>query len=318
LLIEKTDIISNKSFEKTDMPEHRPTLDQLNVFLAIVEAGSFAAAARRLGRATSVISYTIANLEAQLGLELFDRQGTRKPSLTEAGRAILSDSRIVAMGLGGLVAKARGLRQGLEAEVTLVVDVMLPTAQLVSVLDGFSAAYPTVALRLHVEALGAVAQLVQTGVAGIGISGPLLTRLDDLVFDPIGAVCLVPVAAPCHPLARLGEDITAAATRDHIQLVLTDRSELTRGQDFQVMALRTWRLADLGAKHALLRAGIGWGSMPEAMVAEDIAAGRLVRLPLKNWDQIGFHLQVVHRVDTPPGPAARWLIDQFRLAARNF
>ena len=300
------------------MPEPRPTLDQLHVFLAIVEAGSFAAAARRLGRATSVISYTIANLEAQLGLELFDRHGTRKPSLTDAGRAILADSRTVAMGLGGLVAKVRGLRQGLEAEVTLVVDVMLPTPHLVSVLDGFRAAFPTVTLRLHVETLGAVAQLVQTGVANIGISGPLFARLDDLIFDPIGAIRLIPVAAPGHPLALLGEDISVAATRDQIQLVLTDRSDLTRGQDYQVMALRTWRLADLGAKHALLRAGVGWGSMPEAMVAEDIAAGRLVRLPLKNWDQVGFHLQIVHRIDTPPGPAARWLVDQFRLAARNF
>ena len=70
------------------MSDPRPTLDQLQVFLAIVEAGSFAGAARRLGRATSVVSYTIANLEAQLGLELFDRDTTRKPTLTEAGVAV--------------------------------------------------------------------------------------------------------------------------------------------------------------------------------------------------------------------------------------
>jgi len=195
---------------------------------------------------------------------------------------------------------------------------MLPTAQLVSVLDGFRATFPTVALRLQVETFGAVAQLVQTGVANVGISGPLLARADELTFEPIGAVRLIPVAAPGHPLALLGDGISAEAARHHIQLVLTDRSELTRGQDFAVMALRTWRLADLGAKHALLRAGVGWGSMPEAMVADDIAAGRLMRLPLKNWDQVGFLLQIVHRIDTPPGPAARWLVEQFRLAGRNF
>ena len=61
-----------------------PTLDQLRVFLTVVEAGSFAGAARRLGRATSVVSYSIANLEAQLGLAIFDRESTRKPQLTEA------------------------------------------------------------------------------------------------------------------------------------------------------------------------------------------------------------------------------------------
>jgi DNA-binding transcriptional LysR family regulator len=72
-----------------------PTLDQLRVFLTVVETGSFAATARELGRATSVISYSIANLEAQLGVSLFDRRSTRKPRLTDAGRTVLSEARTV-------------------------------------------------------------------------------------------------------------------------------------------------------------------------------------------------------------------------------
>ena len=90
------------------MEPQAPTLDQIAVFLAIVETGSFAAAARKLGRATSVISYAVANLESQLGVTLFARAGTRTPQLTEAGRAILSDSRGLAIALDGLLAKARG------------------------------------------------------------------------------------------------------------------------------------------------------------------------------------------------------------------
>src|SRR5215472_13968018 len=102
-----------------------PTLDQLRVFLTVVDVGSFAGAARRLGRATSVISYSIANLEAQLGISLFDRQSTRKPQLTEAGRTVLSEARTVTNGINGLRSKVRGLLQGLEAEIRLVLDVML-------------------------------------------------------------------------------------------------------------------------------------------------------------------------------------------------
>ncbi len=64
-----------------------PTFDQLRIFLAIVDTGSFAAAGRKLNRAVSVISYGIGNLEAQLGLTLFEREGTHKPRLTLAGRA---------------------------------------------------------------------------------------------------------------------------------------------------------------------------------------------------------------------------------------
>src|ERR1700733_5963497 len=126
------------------MEPRNPTLDQIAVFLAIVESGSFTAAARKLGRATSVISYAIANLETQLGVALFTRAGARRPRLTEAGRAILSDSRGIALALDGLLAKARGLTQGLEAEVALVVDVMLPTKRLVPALGEFSRKFPTV------------------------------------------------------------------------------------------------------------------------------------------------------------------------------
>src|ERR1700746_3836062 len=94
-----------------------PTLDQLRVLLAVAEVGSFAGAARKLGRATSVISYSIANLEAQLGVLLFDRKSTRKPQLTEAGRGVLSEARSIANDINELRAKVKSLRQGIEAEI---------------------------------------------------------------------------------------------------------------------------------------------------------------------------------------------------------
>ena len=187
------------------MEPARPTLDQIAVFLAIVEAGSFTAAARKLNRATSVISYAVTNLEAQLGVSLFERAGARRPRLTEAGRAILSDSRGIALALSGLVAKARGLTQGLEAEVSLVVDVMLPAKRLVRGLDEFRTKFPTVALRLRVEALGAVTEAVMEGLAAFGLSGPLPIESDALTRGPAGSIKLVPVAAPGHPLAQQGK-----------------------------------------------------------------------------------------------------------------
>jgi DNA-binding transcriptional LysR family regulator len=103
-----------------------PSLDQLKVFLTVVETGSFAAAGRQIGRATSAVSYTIANLELQLGVQLFDREQTRRPTLTEAGKAVLSDARTLSAGMDNLRAKVTRLLEGLEAELTLVVDVNLP------------------------------------------------------------------------------------------------------------------------------------------------------------------------------------------------
>jgi DNA-binding transcriptional LysR family regulator len=287
-------------------------LDQISVFLAVVETGSFTGAARRLGRAVSVISYAIANLESQLGVTLFARAGTARPRLTDAGQAILSDSRNLAIAVDGLLAKARGLISGLEAEVSLVVDVMWPAKKLVRALDDFRRKFPTVALRLQVEALGAVTHAVIQGTAAFGISGPLELASDLLVRGPAGSVKLVTVAAPTHALALMPGPIGAAA-RDHIQLVLTDRSTLTQGRDFGVLSVKSWRLADLGAKHALLLAGMGWGNMPKPMVNEDIKRGRLVELKIEMPSEPVYPFHTVYRNDAPPGPAASWLME--RLAA---
>jgi len=287
-----------------------PTLDQLQIFLAIVDTGSFAGAARRMNRAVSAISYGIAQMEAQLGVNLFERAGTRRPKLSEAGRALLAGARGIAEGVDGLRAVVRGLAQGLEAEVTLAVDVMLPADRLGAVLRAFTVAYPTVPLRLHVEALGGVTAMVRDGTAAVGISGPLAAGVEGLECVRAGGVTMVPVAAPDHPLARLSP-IPPGEARLHTQLVLTDRSRFTEGQDFAVLSPRTWRLGDLGAKHALLREGIGWGTMPLPMVAEDLATGRLLRLDLPDLTGGPYCFGATWRREAPPGPAGRWLLDRF-------
>jgi DNA-binding transcriptional LysR family regulator len=287
----------------------QPSLDQLRIFLAVVEEGSFNRAANKLGRAISVISYGIANLEAQLGVVLFDREGSRRPQLTEAGKALLSEVRTVADDVDLLLAKVRSLHQGLEAELALAVDVMVPSAVLADVLRCFQQMFPTVTLRLHVEGLGGVAALVLDSRATLGIAGPDSGDLPELDRQQIGPVELVPVAAPSHPLAQ--GKLAPGAVRRHLQLVLTDRSPLTEGRDFSVFSPRSWRLADLGAKHLLLREGIGWGSMPRHMIADDLAAGRLVELSIPEQPKIAYTLNALWRRDTRLGPAAHWALDAF-------
>lgn len=287
-----------------------PTYEQLRTFLAVVDTGSFAAAGRRLNRAVSVVSYGIANLEAQLGVLLFDREGTRKPRLTAEGHAVLAEVRTIGEGFDGLRAKVKGLLDGLEAEVNLAVDVMVPADRLGAVLRKFNREYPTVTLRLHVEALGAITALVLDQKAILGISGPVAADLKGVETLSAGSVQMVPVSSPDHALARM-ERIPPGAGRNHIQLVLTDRSPLTEGRDFSVMSARTWRLADLGAKHALLREGIGWGNMPMSMIENDLAAGTLVRLAMPDHPGGIYRFAAVWRRDTPPGPAAQWLLRQF-------
>ena len=287
-----------------------PTLDQLRIFLAVVEEGSFGGAARRMNRAVSAVSYGIAQLEAQLAVTLFEREGSRKPVLTPAGEGLLAEARHVADGVDALLAKTRSIHAGLESDLGLVLDVMLPGEVTARTLRQFRETFPTVALRLRVEALGAVAQCLLDEEGQLAVGGPNIADDPALESQAIGAVDLIPVAAPDHPLAQSG--IAPGESRKHLQLVLSDRSTRTRGRQFGVLSPLTWRLGDLGAKHSLLKEGLGWGNMPREMVAGDIRDGRLVELDLPEKPGANYQLNALWRRDTRLGPATSWLIDAFR------
>lgn len=289
------------------------TVDQLRVFRQVAEAGSFSAAARTMHRAQSAVTYAIQKLEDQVGTELFDRDGYR-PVLSEAGRALLPRATRILDELAAFGAQARGIAGGLEPEVSLVVDSLYSTPLLVGALADFQREFPPVQLRIYVETLGGTAQALLEGQADLGICLDFAQSIGDLDATPMGEIELVPVAAPKHPLARMKGPIPQEALRDHVQLVLTDRSPLTRGKEYTVFAVRTWRLADLGARHAMMVAGLGWGSMPRHMVEEDLAAGRLVKLDVRRPDGKSRFprpgVVLARRKDKVLGPAGTWLANR--------
>ncbi|MCT2580483.1 LysR family transcriptional regulator [Mesorhizobium sp. M1A.F.Ca.IN.022.07.1.1] len=287
-----------------------PTLDQLQILVAVADTGSFSAAGRKLNRAQSVVSYGIANLEAQLGLKLFEREGLREPQLTDVGKAMLEDARRMIGVLQRIRSRADGYRQGLEAEVNLSVDVALPSPALVRVLKAFEAQFPAVMLRLYIGSLGLIVDQVVNGQSDLGFGG--LQGDADVNLLRIGFISLVPAAAPDHPLAKLPKPIAIEDLRDHIQLVVSDQSERTRGRDYGVFAYRTWRLTDVRTKHALMREGLGWGGLPRWLIADDIASGRLVELDLEPYREVRAPMYAMHRNDRSPKPAASWLIDEFK------
>lgn len=289
------------------------SMDQLRTFIAAVDEGSFSAAGRKLRRAQSVVSQTLANLEQQVGFALFDRTG-RYPQLTEAGRALLADARAAADSMDAFKAKARTLAEGLEPELSVAIDVMYPIAALTNAVRAFHEAFPGTPLRLYVEALGAVVQPVLDGRCRIGVIGSLPEVPGSCESEYLLNVPAITVVAPTHALANMGRTIPRSVAARHVQLVLTDRSNLTEGRNFGVVSPQIWRLADLGAKHAFLRAGLGWGIMPQPMVEEDIEHGALVKIELEAHPSVGsaFSMHAIYRKDAPPGPAGRWFVSQLK------
>ncbi len=295
-----------------------PSFDQLQVMLAVVEEGSFSGAARRLNRAQSAITYAIQRLEEQLGVALFDRAAYR-PALTEAGRTLLPRARLIADEMHALCSHADGIKAGVEPELRLVVDAMFPMDILVEALRVFSERFPSAPPRIYVETLGGATELVLNETCAIGLLLGFNSDFEPLERKTLMEIEMIAVAAPGHPLGGLGRAVSREELRQHVQLVLSDRSGLTGDRDYGVFSPRTWRLADLGAKHAMLKAGLGWGSMPAHLVSEDIAVGRLRRIERLAEDGVSENVTLplcsAYRRDRPPGPAGRWFLSHLARTA---
>lgn len=288
------------------------SLDQLRMFVAAADAGSFSAAARQLNRAQSAISQAIAALEGALGISLFDRS-ERLPKLTAEGTKLLATARGIVRDADALKAHARNMAGGLEPELSIVLDTMFPQCVLTKVARDWATAFPSTPLRVYFEALGAVAQAVLDGRCSIGVIGTLQSVPPDLSKEWLFNLPLITVVAPSHPLANSRKMIAANVAERHVQIVLTDRSMLSAGQEFGVLGGQSWRVADLSTKQAFLCAGLGWGHMPYPAVAGDIAAGQLVVIDLEGKPtEMKMPLSAVYRSDAPPGRAGRWIIDRLK------
>jgi DNA-binding transcriptional LysR family regulator len=289
------------------------TIDQLRMLAAIADTGSFTSAAKHLQRAQSAVSHAITTLEGQLGVALFDRS-EKRPRLTASGQAVLADARLTIARVETLKARARELAQGLESEIIIAVTVLYPLHLVYDVLAEFRNMFPRIGVELFVEEIGGSAALVHERVARIGISGTPSLRMvpaGDLVTIPIGDVEVLAVAAPDHPLALIRHPLGETDLAEHRQLVPTSRA---RQPYPNRLAREVWRVADLNARRELIARGMGWGTVPLNVVADDLAAGRLVRLNIvtRAEELMRVGLFAIHRADTPPGPAGQWMINAFQ------
>jgi DNA-binding transcriptional LysR family regulator len=286
------------------------TLDQMRVFMAVADSGSFRAAALQLNRAQSAVSHAIANLEAQLGLKLFLREGLHRPVLTDHGRVLRSDVCAVLRRVDALKAKAQGLGEAVELELAIAVDSIFPPARIAGALKAVQERYPLVAVRMLRGALGASVQALRQRRATLAVTSAVHVPDPSMQHEPLGRVRLVALAAAGHPLTQISGPIADSTLIDQVQIVVSDPSRMTEGRDFHVFSPTTWRVADFDIKRALLLAGAGWGILPEHTVGDDLAAGRLVRIaPLgfgSGTGDIEVETYVAWPADAALGPGARF------------
>lgn len=288
------------------------TLDQIRTFVAIVEAGSFRAGARRLSRAQSAVSHAIGNLEAELGFALFDRSAY-KPTLTKEGRALLAEARAVLLDVDLMRARARGLGEGVELHLSLLVDTWFPIGTVGAALRDLHEIYPSVSVRLSTAPLGGPLAALHEGRCTFGITVSEDFRDPEIDLEALTTVLIIPVVGAAHPLAARamgGGTFDTAELAEHLQIVLEDPTPLSAGREFGVLSPRTWRVTEQDVKHALILAGLGWGRLPSWVVERDLTDGKLVQISasaLGPQGRIQRNAYLARRIDTPLGPAARAL-----------
>jgi DNA-binding transcriptional LysR family regulator len=284
------------------------TLDQLRTFVVVAESGSFRSAAGRLSRVQSAISHAVANLEAELGLALFDRTGHR-PVLTPEGQSLLENARDILLRVDAMRARARGLGEGVELELSLTVDTLFPISMVGAALRKMRAAYPSVSIRLAVEPLGGPITSLIEKRSSLAILVGEDFRDPRIALEAISSVEQVAVVSAEHPLAgqQSNKKISLQDLADHLQIVLSDPTPFTEGRMFGVLSPQTCRVSNQDAKHAMILAGLGWGRLPSWQVERDLTEGRLVRLAtsaLGRNSQVAAEAYLAHRLDEPFGPAA--------------
>ena len=285
--------------------------DNVQLFLAVLDHGSFSAAARALGRVPSAVSMQIAQLEAELDLLLFERT-TREVKPTEVALTLEPEARQLARQLRRLQQQALNLHQGLERRLTLAVAPELLSAPWNYPLAQLAEEYPS----LEVEVLSApqtsILRSLHENHADLAILFERVGIDEREAFQEFASEVLIAVVAPAHSMA--GNAVRPDDLLDNRQIAVASRE--TRGVDPRLLVSRKlWRTDSHLATLSLVQAGLGWAFLPRRLVETYVASGHLVALQFENMsNQIRLWVDVVWLRDRPLGLGARRFIELMRAA----
>ena len=285
-------------------------LDNLRVFLAAIDQGSFSAAARSLDRVPSAVSMVIANLEAELGMDLFDRGG-REPRPTAGALALLPQARLLVEQLQRLNRHALSLTRGLETSLTIaILPELLASSAWSDALATLGMEYPLLEIEVLSAPQADALAMVKSGRAQLALVFERYGMDAREVFQEVAEERLVAVLAPTHPmLGRAGADaISDADLLAERQIVVAGRDAVQVDKRIAVSRLQ-WRTDSPVAALSLVKAGLGWAWLPSSFVRDPLELGELVEIPAANFTNVlRFFVDVIWTAERPLGVAATRLV----------
>ena len=302
------------------------TPDALVMMDTIARSGSFAAAARELGRVPSALTYNVRQLEDALDVLLFDRS-SRQAQLTAAGRELLNEGRRLLAEMDAVANRVRRVSTGWESELTIAADGVISGLTLFELVEGFYAQRGgdtpnagATRLRLKSEILAGLWESLLTGQADLAIGVSMGTPPSaGISVEPLGTVNFVFAMAPHHPLAKVDEPLDDVQIAQHRAVAVADSVHrhspvtvnLLPGQD--VLTVPT-----MAAKAEALLRCLGCGFVPEPQVREHLRAGRLVARAVQRARaaaQFGYAWRTAATPQprrAPQGLALQWWLQQLK------
>ena len=288
----------------------RISIEQWRALLTVVEAGGYAQAAEQMHKSQSSITYAVKKLESVLGVTVFEIQG-RKAVLTRTGELLYRRARALLEEASGLERAAHKLSAGWEAEIGVAVEPLFPTAVLLKCLAQFGTESPHTRIELIESVLSGTCEALTMGKAELAISGEVPAGY---LGDVLMQVRFAAVAAPEHPLHKLQHPITQRELRAHRHLVVRDSGVHRSGNALAVEATQRWTVSNMSTSIDAVRRGYGFAWFPEERIREELAAGQLRALNLREGSIRVGSLYLVYADRDAAGPGVLRLAEIIRAA----
>jgi len=284
------------------------SLDQWRALLAVIDQGGYAQAAEFLNKSQSAVSYLIRQLETQLGVAVFEIQG-RRAVPTVAGQMLQRRARVLLDEAAAMEQAAAQLGRGVEAEVALAADLIVPAEQVLRALQGLYEQFPAT----RVELIESVLSGTEDALVQRQVDLAITTRVPvGFLGDPVVDMPMVAVAHPGHALLLLDRELTYADLRRHRQLVVRDSGVHRRHSEGWQGSEQRLTVGHLTTSLRALRLGLGYAWLPAAYVRDYLDRGELALLPLREGALRRVTVYLVYADRDCAGPATRRLAELLR------
>lgn len=295
------------------MAQPKISLEQWRALVAVVEAGSYAAAAEALNKSQSTVSYAVERISSLLGVDVFELQG-RRSVLTDSGRTLYRRARALLDESGQLERLAGRLAAGEEAELRLAAEIIFPTWLLLECLDGLTAEFPEMRVQLHESVLGGTTELLTQGAVDLAIASSIPPGF---VGDPLMRIRFIAAASPDHPLHRLDRPLTLEDLRHHRHLVVRDSGSQPASSAAWQVSEKRWTLTSKATSIRAACMGMGFAWYGEDIIRRELDSGALKPLPLEKGRERFGTLYLVFADADGAGPGTRRLAELLGQAVRS-